>query len=361
MTLVGVHGNASGLLTPADLDVLIVSRAEAVKLLSTGLASDVSRVRAINPAMLVIVRLHMAWWTMSVPRVISPSRYADWLVPDVRKFYDVGIRYFEFPNEPNLYLEGYGANWIGATFAAWWIAVRDKLKGRFPDAKWGYAGLSPSPIIPAVRGEAERGFALASRDAIEAADWLGVHCYWTDRTQMLHPDFGNGWRWYLSTFPGKPVYITEYSNPDSAVSSDEKGLQYRAWLSQVQGPIATFGFISSGETWVHESWAGTNIPAIVGSREQDEELMTPLSDILAKLKNDTPIAVVKTLATLLTVRDGFGVSLGTIPTGTVKLVYKKNMSFPWQFGDNRALIVPDGTVPAENIWMGSAGETLDFV
>lgn len=103
---------------------------------------------------------------------------------------------------------------------------------------------------------------------------------------------------------------------------------------------------------------GENLPPDPPAEGDD---MAALSDALENLKKATPVGVVKTL-TGLTLRDANGASLGILPAGSVKLVYQKDVDYPWLYGDNRVHTVPDGTVPLENIWGGDSGSvTLEWL
>ena len=91
--------------------------------------------------------------------------------------------------------------------------------------------------------------------------------------------------------------------------------------------------------------------------------MAELTDQLSALQGQVPVGVVKTLRNL-TVRDENGVQIGStsLPAGSIKLVYVRSIDYPWQFGDNRKIISPAGSVPLLNIWGGDLNTiTMEYL
>jgi len=63
----------------------------------------------------------------------SPQNFADFVNNGLSALYQVGVRYFEVHNEPNLKLEGLEWNWRnGAEFGSWFTQVLGILRQRCP-------------------------------------------------------------------------------------------------------------------------------------------------------------------------------------------------------------------------------------
>ncbi len=271
--LVGVHGRADGPLVAADYPVLQAARVEAVKLLANAHPDCVQRLRALNPDVFLLARLYADF---RGGRRVDPDEFVQWQVDDIRRMYDRGVRYFEVHNEPNLTIEGWGANWRnGDGFESWYLDVVAKLRPRFAEAKFGFPGCSPGEDAEGVRQDMWR-FLEQCETAIAESDWVGVHCYWRNADEMLSAEHGLGFLEYRSRWPDKLLFVTEFSNPSAAVDSQTKGdqyVQYYRLLRHRAGLGAAFCFVlsaSSGvvhETWRAEDGRATAIPDLVGARD----------------------------------------------------------------------------------------------
>ena len=154
----------------------------------------------------------------------------------------------------------------GVQFSRWWLSVRDALRGDCPESLWGYPGLSPGTGIDNVRAPAKR-FMSEGHEAMRAADWIGVHCYWQTEAAMWTEDGGQ----YYKQIPhaGVPLLITEFSNPSpiSAVSKNEKAAQYVKYVQALDGVKAAFSFIASASSgFDSETWT-QDMARIVGQRD----------------------------------------------------------------------------------------------
>jgi hypothetical protein len=112
--------------------------------------------------------------------------------------------------------------------------------------------------------------------AIATADWIGVHCYWTDEAGMHSRDDGMGFLEFRRRWPDKLLFVTEFSNPLPGVDLRTKATQYVDYyriLRDEPGVGAAFSFVLSASTsFPHEAWRredgrATVIPALVGSRD----------------------------------------------------------------------------------------------
>lgn len=270
--LVGVHGRADGPMLDPDFEAVRVGRVEAVKLLSTARPEDVDRLRQINLDMFIMVRLFASFRD----RVVRADEFASWVEADMAQFYARGVRYFEVHNEPNLQLEGWTLSWTdGRLFGAWFRDVVVKLRLRFPEAKFGFPGLSPGDNISGQRMNA-LAFLSGADEAVRGADWVGVHCYWSDEVGLNSPGEARGYEEYRRRFPNQLLFITEYSNPAQSVNPRTKGQQYVRYfksLRDLPGVGAAFSFVVSAsagfawEVWRLEDGRLTDIPALVGARD----------------------------------------------------------------------------------------------
>jgi hypothetical protein len=269
--LVGVHCRADGNMADADYTAIRQARVEAVKLMTISGSEDVDRVRQINANMFMIVRMHADFTN----RVVKSADFANWMEGDMLPFYNKGLRYFEVHNEPNLTQEGWRQSWQdGREFGAWFLDVVGRLKARFPEAKFGYPGLSPGGDVGGIRMNSN-GFLAGSEDAVGRADWIGAHCYWVNEASMNMTAAGRSWEDVRRRFPDKLIFITEFSNPNDAQDARTKGQQYVRYYQSLRnepGIGAAFSFVlsaSSGfsqEAWRLEDGRVTDIPREVGSR-----------------------------------------------------------------------------------------------
>jgi len=264
--LVGLHGSADGSwgnrVLPPVVDMITAGRFESYKSLSNESAQSVGVLKRINEQMFFCVRM-MGKVTAEHP---TASDFVDQCGQDVLRWCrELGENaYIELHNEPNLHAEGMWASWQdGAGFATWWLAVRDALKADCPDAKWGYPGLSPGIGLEGVRAPAMQ-FMAESHEAMTAADWIGVHCYWQSESEMWTLDGGG----YYKQIPpqGKPLLITEFSNPNDDTPKQDKVAEYVKYWQSLEGVTAAFAFISTASSgFESETWT-QDMARVVGAR-----------------------------------------------------------------------------------------------
>ena len=269
--LVGVHGRADGPLLEPDFPVIRDTHMEAVKMLSNAPPENIDRLRAINENIFILVRLFAGFRD----RTVSSADFVSWVEADVEQLYRAGVRYYEVHNEPNLQIEGWQHSWQdGAQFAGWFLEVVERMKGRFPEALFGYPGLSPGADISGQRMDSW-AFLQQSEPAAMSADWMGCHCYWVSDADMLRPGGGQVYAEYRRRYPEKLLFITEFSNPSSETSPRAKGQQYVEYyrrLREVTGVGAAFSFVISAsanfphEIWRSEDGRASEIATLVGRR-----------------------------------------------------------------------------------------------
>lgn len=269
--LVGVNGRADGPLTEADYPPLALARVEAVKLLSSARPENVDRVKQINNNMFVMVRLFADFRN----RRVRSDEFAAWVEGDMAQFYQRGVRYYEVHNEPNLQIEGWKFSWQdGKEFGRWFQDVANRLKAKFPEAKFGYPGLSPGASISGQRVDSW-AFLGQGDEAARSADFMCCHCYWVSDADQVAATGGLVYEEYRRRYPSKLLFITEFSNPTDNTDSRTKGNQYVNYyksLRNLTGLGAAFSFVLSGssgfpnEVWRLENGTLTEIPGIVGAR-----------------------------------------------------------------------------------------------
>ena len=265
--LVGLGMGNPQPLTAGQLKLIGDARLEAFKTLTLPDPDDnknlIAQLKNIRSDMFIITRLFFSVDADSQTR-FSAQNFVDFVNNGLTACYQAGVRYFEIHNEPNLPKEGMGWNWAGgADFGSWLQQVLNILKPRFPDAKWGYPGLSPQPNVDA--------FLDSSAAAATACDWIGVHCYW-QQTQHQPPfpldgdNAGMYWRAkFKPRFPTMMLMITEFSNNSRAVSPNDKGAQYADYLKLLRtepnvGAIFSFALSWPAQDDNHEGWEGSAIP-----------------------------------------------------------------------------------------------------
>lgn len=270
VALVGLHGSADSSwgnpLLPEEQDMAKAAKLEAFKLLSRENPQSVDILRSINPDMFIMLRLFAKFdgddhW--------DPPKFLANILPDAKDFYARGVRFMEIHNEPNLVVEGLGSHWNnGNEFAIWFREVAKGLREALPEVQIGFPGLSPGPSLE-IRYDGMRFYEEANV-AVAWADWIGCHCYWlhdaSEQGAGMRSWDGGLYYKRLDT-RGKPLLITEFSNPSAEISKAEKAQQYIRYYGMLEGVHSAYSFVSSASSgFQHETWARSPIAHIVGSR-----------------------------------------------------------------------------------------------
>jgi hypothetical protein len=229
---------------------------------------EYARARGINAALRFIVRLY---WEGRPP---TPEEY-------VAHFWPILLRLLPFlwaiqiHNEPNHErgIEGWGKSVVqAADYNQWHLRVVRLLRANLKevgreDVQLVFPGLAMPDFA-----HNTLNWMAACREAIEASDALGAHCYWQsgpDFSNHLSRDFGLFFQVCHEQF-GKPIHILEAGNsngqnsPPFVVDHAAYARQYREWLTEVQRHdyvLSACPFILSspdptwrdqGFTWVSE-------------------------------------------------------------------------------------------------------------
>lgn len=253
-------------LTAGQLKLIGETKLEAFKILTLPDPNEnkqlIAQLKKIRSDMFIVARLFFSVDAHS-RTAFSPQNFVDFCLNGLTGCYQAGVRYFEIHNEPNLEIEGMNWNWAnGAEFGSWLTQVINILKPRFPEAKWGYPGVSPQPNVDA--------FLDGSAAAASACDWIGAHCYWQQPPdQPPFPMNGDnaGYYWrakFKPRFPDKMLMITEFSNNSAGVSPGAKGAQYADYIKRLRTEPnigAAFGFALNwpGQDRNKEGWEGSGI------------------------------------------------------------------------------------------------------
>jgi hypothetical protein len=265
---IGLHASADPDISDAEFREFASLRPGVIKLLSFHAARDIARLATAHPHASWILRAFLSFGG----RDISPQQFFEETVGNVKRALDqlAGKRVvIELHNEPNVVAEGLGGSWRdGADFNGWWLELLKLYRQALPGARFIYPGLSPGSTVIHVKRDHIQ-FIEASREAVEAADGLGVHLYWSEHVPMeraldLLDDT-------ISRFRSKPIWITEASNNKPGPSPAQRAQQYlQFWHALQERPIVrgvTY-FVASAidARFAEEVWVGRGIGALVGRR-----------------------------------------------------------------------------------------------
>ncbi len=264
--LIGVHLRADGRYVDEDFDILQSIQPEAVAVSVREPASTIQRMKQVIPDLFILARISGGL----AGDAVKPDQFTGLMSAFVKEHYQAGVRYFEISSDSNLQSHGYGRSWMsGFEFSGWFIEVLKEFRSQFPEAKFGYPGLSPGGELSGWRGGIW-SFLNECEAAIDAADWIGVHAYWLDDLGMRAPTGGRIFEEYRRRYPGKLIFITEFNNPAASLTVRTRSEQYHAYLRMIRAEErigAAFLFaVSSNEEGLsfilnkpneeRESWVG---------------------------------------------------------------------------------------------------------
>lgn len=265
----GLHASADpGDLHETEFHEFQEMRPGIIKVLSAHSGSSIARLAQAHPQASWIVRAFLHFGG----RNLSPDDFLQHTLSDVRRALDnlpgkdVVI---ELHNEPNLTVEGLGSAWHdGASFGHWWLELLHKYRQALPGRRFIYPGLSPGAAVSHLKQDHIQ-FIEASRAAVQAADGLGVHLYWSNvypisLTLGVLDD-------YISRFRFKPIWVTEASNNKGGTATHVKGQQYLDFWKElqrrptVQG-VTYFVASASAHEFQEEVWVGRGVGRLLGRR-----------------------------------------------------------------------------------------------
>jgi hypothetical protein len=264
----GLHASADPLISEAEHREFALLKPGIIKVLSFHSAEDIRRLARAHHDAEWIVRVFLSFGK----RNISPAQFVKDTLPDVRRALNelTGRQLVvELHNEPNLEEEGLTYSWQdGATFATWFLDVLGRYRQALPDTRFIYPGLSPGSTVSGIKMDHIQ-FIETSRQAVTAADGLGVHLYWShiypmSRALEVLDD-------YIARFRNTPIWITEASNNKAETPAPQKAKEYlQFWHALQSRPIVQgvtyFVASASNPAFAHEVWVGRGIGRIVGAR-----------------------------------------------------------------------------------------------
>lgn len=265
---IGLHASADPQISEAEHVEFAALRPGIIKVLSFHAAEDIRLLAHNHPSASWIVRAFLDFGG----RNIRPEQFLNDTIGDVSRALnaladkDVVV---ELHNEPNMVAEGLQHSWSdGATFGAWWSELLAKYRRALPGVRFIYPGLSPGYSVSGVKQDHIQ-FAEASRAAIEEADGLGIHVYWSNVWPL--PQALAQLDDTVNRFHDKPIWVTEASNNRGGTPPAQKAQQYLFFWQELQKRAGVQGvtfFVASASNpaFADEVWVGRNIGAMIGRR-----------------------------------------------------------------------------------------------
>jgi murein DD-endopeptidase MepM/ murein hydrolase activator NlpD len=269
---IGLHASADPSISEEEIEAFATVRPDIIKVMSFNDPTALSLLANQHPDATFIVRAYLEFRSIDGVRDISPEQFFNDTKNDVSRTINAlgGNRdiVVEIHSEPNLISGGLEGSWSnGAEFAEWWLELLALYREELPDMRFIYPGLSPGGSISGIKID-DIIFLEASREAVLAADGLGVHLYWSAFSSMNQAiDDLDG---YVAMFPDKLIWITEASN-NRDEEATVKAQQYLTLWQELQTRATVRGvtfFVASANdpAFRDEVWVGTEIPEIIGNR-----------------------------------------------------------------------------------------------
>ena len=270
---IGLHASADPTITQAEVDEFKDMRPGMIKVLSFHNPQGVQQLVNNHPNAQWVVRAFLDFRSGNGTRNISPTQFVNDTINDVKRTLNVigsgKDVVVELHNEPNLTPEGLSGAWRdGNTFADWWLDVLERYRKAIPGMRFIYPGLSPGSAVSGIKQDHIQ-FIEASRRAVEAADGLATHIYWSNVYPM---DWAlNVLDDYISRFRYKPIWITEASNNKSGTAVHKKAQEYLTFWKELQKRPTVRGvtyFVASASdpAFKEEIWVGRGIGNLIGRR-----------------------------------------------------------------------------------------------
>jgi len=266
--LIGLHASADPGISDAEIGEFHAMRPGIIKVLSFHDPEAIRKLVANEPNAKWIVRAFLSFGG----RNITPAQFLNDTISDVKRTLDLlhgKDVVIELHNEPNLKDEGLHSSWAdGAGFNTWWLELLRLYRDALPGRRFIFPGLSPGHSVSDIKQD-HIFFIESCREAVEAADGLAVHIYWSKVYAMstalgVLDD-------YIARFQFRPMWVTEASNNKDDTSASKKAQEYLKFWNElqkrptVQG-VTYFVASASNSVFASEVWLGRGIAAIVGGR-----------------------------------------------------------------------------------------------
>jgi hypothetical protein len=265
---IGLHASADPVISEAEHAEFAALRPGLIKVLSFHDPQDITRLKNAHPQAAWVLRAFLSFGG----RNISPQQFFHDTESDVRRSLQAlqGKQVVvELHNEPNIASEGLFSSWgNGRLFNDWWLDLLARYRQAFPGVRFIYPGLSPGSTVSGMKLDHIQ-FIEASRAAVEAADGLAAHLYWSNvypqaRALDVLDDM-------IGRFRNKAIWITEASNNKGGTSPEQKAQQYlQFWHDLQKRPIVQgvtyFVASASNPAFSEETWVGKGIGEKIGRR-----------------------------------------------------------------------------------------------
>jgi hypothetical protein len=265
---IGLHASADPDISEEEIIEFGLFRPSIIKVLSFHDPAALRKLVANHPDSKWIVRAFLDFGGRS----LNPQRFFNDTISDMQrtlKILEGQDLVIELHNEPNLSHEGLINSWRdGAEFATWWLRLLRLYRYAFPEHQFIFPGLSPGTDADGLRQDHVR-FLETSRSAIEEADGLGVHIYWSTYYSMekalgILDDT-------INRFQDKPIWITEASNNKNGTSPKNKAYEYLNFWKEIQLRPTVEGvtyFVASARNpdFEQEVFLGKGMSRIIGAR-----------------------------------------------------------------------------------------------
>jgi N-acetyl-anhydromuramyl-L-alanine amidase AmpD len=251
---VGLHARNDKHFPEPDYSLVRTARIETLKMMSFTDVGVYQRLRRENPKIEFVVRLYDdRIHRNSRP---SPKDFVAKMLPAIKRLKPYATK-FEIHNEPNHAdgIEGWGAsNESARAFRSWYMQVIQSLKKAHPWARFGFPGLALN------HPHRDLEWLDICRDAIQASDWLGCHCYW-QYGNMSNSGWGQRFKLYNERFPTKRIEITEFGNSTPGLPAEQIGTQYAQYYQELNkypylGSASAFIASSPDPVWAPFVWRG---------------------------------------------------------------------------------------------------------
>jgi hypothetical protein len=200
---------------------------------------------------------------------------------DYWRYIDAGIAdAYEIGNEPN-----HPAEWSKALdeWLDWFDSVLAQYREWFPKAKFVFPGMAVRYDIP---GNSPQEWYFACRDAVNACDYAGVHCYWQHDNQTSE-QWGELYI-YMRRLTPRPIIVTEVGDSTPGRSATEKARLYVQWARKAGNEIVGSAVYILGGT---DDWREFELDEaacrILGTREETTmskfALRRPLPDGIGRV------------------------------------------------------------------------------
>jgi hypothetical protein len=250
---VGLNGRNDIGLHELDYQLIREARIETLKMMSLAGIEVFARVKQENPEIEFIIRLYDD--RINANGHPTPAEFADRMIPIMRTLQPY-VTKFEVGNEPNHFkrYEGWGPEDADAeNFNDWFLEVYALLKAAHPWAELGFPALGTPDSV-----HRDRAWLEINREAIERADWLGVHCYWQTppdgSSTMFDEAHGLCFKYYHALFPAKPIELTEFDNDNIVYgfppdTEEEIAQQYVAYFQE----LFKYPYLRSASSYIMSS------------------------------------------------------------------------------------------------------------